>query len=62
MALQGTLKSGHHLTGIAEVLRTTLIHLLEELVDVGLGICIETIALLLKFLAEDIGKLFGGIV
>ena len=62
VALQGTLKGGHHLTGVAEVLRATLVHLLEELVDVRLGVSVKSVAFLLELLAEDMGELVGRIV
>ena len=62
VALQGTLEGRHHLTGVAEVLRAALVHLLEELADMRLGVGIEAVVLLLEFLAEDMGELLGGVV
>ena len=62
MALKGTLEGGHHLTGVAEVLRAAFVHLLEELVDMRLGIGIEAVTFLLEFLVEDMGELIRRIV
>ena len=62
VTLHSLLEGGHHLTGIAEVLRATLVHLLEELLQMLVGIGIEGIAFLRRLTTEDAGELVGGIV